>query len=189
MEAFERDDSGEKRPARTKPKVPRKVSPRYLENSALYYLKRYSATVKGLKRVMMRKASRSLRHHGGDREQVVKWIDELAEKLVRNGLVNDESFARTRAHSLRSSGKSSRVIAVKLREKGLAANVVQHAVTEVVNEVSEVDAAFHLAKKKKLGPFRPAAMRKERRMKDLAAMARAGFSYAIAKRVIDSDGE
>src|SRR6476659_2393967 len=96
----------ESRPAARR-KVPRKISPRYLENAALFHLKRYSTSVKGLRRVLLRKTDRSLRHHGGDKAQAAVWIDDLLVKLQRNGLLNDESFAKNRAHSLRSGGRSS----------------------------------------------------------------------------------
>ena len=38
-----------------------------------------------------------------------------------------------------------------------------------------------------MGPFRPAEARKESREKDLAALARAGFSYDTALDVIDAE--
>ena len=47
-------------------------------------------------------------------------------------------------------------------------------------------AAAALARRRRLGPFRPAKDRKDRRARDLAAMARAGFDYDLAKKVIDA---
>jgi regulatory protein len=43
-----------------------------------------------------------------------------------------------------------------------------------------------LARRRRLGPFRTAA-RAQHRLRDLAAMARAGFAYDLAKKVIDSE--
>ena len=37
-----------------------------------------------------------------------------------------------------------------------------------------------------LGPFRPDKDRKDKRLRDLAAMARAGFAFDIARKVIDA---
>jgi regulatory protein len=171
-------------------KKPRKVSPRYLENSALHYLKRYAATVSQLKRVMARKVDRSLRVHGGDRAETLGWVDALVDKLVRNGLINDQAYAGLKAQSLRASGRSARVIAQKLRMKGVAAEVVQQKLAEVTAEVSEDAAARIWARKKRLGPFRrDARSREEHRQKDLAALARAGFSFSTAKKIIDGAAE
>ncbi|WP_224364683.1 regulatory protein RecX [Hyalangium versicolor] len=171
-------------------KRPRKVSPRYLENAALHYLKRYAATVSQLKRVLVRKADRSLRVHGGDRAEALGWVDALVEKLLRNGLINDQAYAGLKAQSLRASGRSARVIAQKLRMKGVAAEVVEQKLAEATAEVSEDAAARIWARKKRLGPFRrDAQARQENRQKDLAALARAGFSFSIAKKIIDGAPE
>ncbi|EPX55730.1 Regulatory protein recX [Cystobacter fuscus DSM 2262] len=173
-----------------KRKQPRKVSPRYLENAALHYLKRYSATVSQLKTVLMRRVDRSLRFHGGERTEALGWVNALVEKLVRNGLVNDQAYAETKAHSLRASGRSARVIAQKLKLKGVAKEVVAQKVAEASAEVSEEAAALIWARKKRLGPFRrDLKTRPDNRQRDLAAMARAGFSFAMAKKIIDGSAD
>lgn len=183
---FEAEAEG-RRPPRKERKAPRKVSVRYLENAALHYLKRYSATVSQVRRVLLRRVDRSLKAHGGDRAELLEWVDALIDKLGRNGLVNDAAYAENRAASLRASGRSARVIAQKLKQKGVAAEVVAQQVAHASEQLSEEDAARIWAKRKRLGPFcRDAALRKDRREKDLAALARAGFSFAVAKRVIDS---
>lgn len=169
-----------------KRKLPRKVSPKYLENAALFHLKRYACSAKQLKTVLLRKAQRSLRAHGGELEQAVQWIDEVVAKLMRNGLLDDSAFARMKADSLRAAGKSKRAIAMKLRLKGVEDDVVQEHVARVGEELSEEEAAHVHARKKRLGPYR-AVGREERREKDMAALARAGFSYAVAKKVIGGD--
>jgi regulatory protein len=183
VEEAERD---QERKPRGERKKPRKVSARYLENAALYYLKRYAATVAQLKRVLVRRVDRSIRVHGGERTEALKWV----EKLARTGLINDSTYAGMKAHSLRASGRSSRVIAQKLKMKGVSAEVVQQKVAEATAEVSEDDAALIWARKKRLGPYRKdASTRKDNRQRDLAALARAGFSFGIAKKIIDSEPE
>ncbi|HYH97336.1 regulatory protein RecX [Hyalangium sp.] len=171
-------------------KQPRKLSPRYLENAALYYLKRYAATVSQLKRVLLRKVDRSIRFHGGDRAEALGWVDALADKLIRNGLINDQAYAGLKAQSLRASGRSARVISQKLRMKGVAAEIVVQKLAEATAEVSEDTAARIWARKKRLGPFRrDAQARQENRQRDLAALARAGFSFSTAKKIIDGASE
>ena len=49
----------------------------------------------------------------------------------------------------------------------------------------EWKAAVALARRRRLGPFRHKD-RKEHRTKDLAAMARGGFDYQLARKVIDA---
>jgi len=169
-------------------KKPRKVSPRSLENAALHYLRRYAATTTQLRRVLIRRVDASLRVHGGDRREALSWIDALIEKLVRNGLLSDGAFAEMKARSLRASGRSARVIAEKLRLKGVPEELIQQKLGEAVEELSEDEAAHIWARKRRLGPYRRIPeTRAENRERDLAALARAGFSWAVAKRVIDAD--
>jgi regulatory protein len=180
----------QQRKPRTRPKQPRKVSPRYLENAALHYLKRYAATVSQLRKVLVRRVDRSVRVHGGERTEALGWVDALVEKLLRNGLINDTAYAGMKAHALRSSGRSARVIAQKLRLKGVAEDVVEQSLAEATAEVSEEAAARIWARKKRLGPYRrDVQSRQENRQRDLASLARAGFSFGTAKRIIDGQAE
>jgi regulatory protein len=166
------------------------VSSRSLENAALHYLKRYAATVSQLKRVLVRRVDRSLRVHGGDRTEALGWVDALVDKLIRNGLLSDSAYAGMKAQALRASGRSSRMIAQKLRMKGVPAELVQQKLAEATAELSEEEAARIWARKKRLGPFRRNGQdREEHRQRDLAALARAGFSFGIARRIIDAAPE
>lgn len=179
----ERDDE---RKTPTKRKLPRKISPKYLENAALFHLKRFSCSAKGLRDVLIRKTRRSLRAHGGELEQAVAWIDELIVKLQRNALLDDGAFARTKADSLRASGKSKRMIAMKLKMKGVSDELISSHVARVTTESTEEEAAQIHARKKRLGPYRTdSEVRAEKREKDMASLARAGFSFSVAKKVID----
>ena len=52
-------------------------------------------------------------------------------------------------------------------------------------EDPELPAAVTMAKRRRLGPFAVKPPNGEQREKHLAALARAGFSYDVAQRVID----
>ena len=78
-----------------------------------------------------------------------------------------------------------------LRQKGIAAPDIAAALAEheaeVENEDLEFIAACRLAQRRRFGPFRPPDKVGDFRQRDLAALARAGFAYDIARRVIDHD--
>jgi regulatory protein len=169
-------------------KVPRKVSERSLENAALHHLRKYAASTAQLRRVLLRRVDRSARVHGGDAEEAARWVEALLQKLARAGLLDDAALARMKADALRGAGKSARMIALKLQQKGLSEELVDQHVRRVRDEVPEMEAARTLARRKKLGPWCPKPeLRRERRMKDLAALARAGFGYDVCKKVIDGE--
>lgn len=154
----------------------------------MFYLQRYSATLAGVRKAMVRKIDRSVRSHGGTRGEHLPALDEILAKLVGIGLINDQSFALHKADSLRAAGKSTRVIALKLRQKGVTNAMAATHIARVKADISDDEAARVHARKKRLGPFRriaDAATRREFRQKDLAAMARAGFGYDVARRIID----
>lgn len=171
---------------RTTRKRPRKLSAQSLENAALHHVGRYATTVTQLRRVLVRKVDRSLRVHGGDRAEALAWVEALLERFVRSRLVDDHAYAETKARSLRASGRSGRAIALKLRTKGVAAAVVTQTLADATAEVSEEEAARIWARKKRLGPFRrDLGTRKDNRQRDLASLARAGFSFQVARRIVD----
>jgi regulatory protein len=49
---------------------------------------------------------------------------------------------------------------------------------------SELAAACALVRRRRLGPYRAPGKRVDCRQKDLASLARAGFSLALARRVL-----
>lgn len=179
----------EKKTAPRPRKLPRKITPRYLENAALHYLKRYASSVANLRRVLMRKVDRSIKVHGGDRAQFEAMVDELLGRLERASLLNDEAYARGKVASLRRRGTSARAIAFKLKQKGLDEKLVtqQLEAWEEASPDAELQAAEALARRRKLGPYGKPELRRERRQKDLAALVRAGFAYPVAKKIVDME--
>ncbi|MFN7135208.1 MAG: regulatory protein RecX, partial [Myxococcales bacterium] len=115
----------DERPARRERPKPRKISPRYLENAALHYLKRYSTSVANLRRVLLRKIDRSVKAHGGERAAYAPMVEELLAKLERNALLDDAAFARTRVASLQRRGTSRRAIRAKLQLKGVPKELLE----------------------------------------------------------------
>ena len=175
---------------RQKRRAPRKVTPDYLERAALYHLERYASSAANLKRVLMRKAWRSEKYHGTDTAEAEAWIDALVARFCASGLLDDGRYAESRAMSLHRRGDSRRAIRQKLAAKGLSGDDIDKALDQIAEEAvadPELVAAVRYVTRRRLGAFRRPEDRKERRDRDLAALARVGFSYALAKRVIDSD--
>lgn len=169
---------------------PRKATPEHLRNAALHYLERSASSEENLRRVLMRKVQRSARHHGTDAAEGAAAVEHLIKRFRETGLLDDTGFAEARAQSLRERGQSARSIRFKLIAKGVPAAVADEAVVAVDGpdaSGAEREAAVRLARKRRLGPFADPERRTERREKDLAALARAGFSYDIALEVIDAD--
>ncbi len=176
--------------ARRRP--PRKATAKHLENVALSYLARFQATAKSLERVLMRRVARSAHQHGTDATEGRALVDDLITRYRKSGLLDDSAFARARALRLHGRGKSVRAIRAELAQKGVTEMEIGAALAGLWEEVPEdtppdLAAAKRTAKRRRLGPWRPEDQRQERREKDLAALARAGFSYSVARQVIDEE--
>lgn len=179
------------RPSRVKQRGP--LTKAYLERAALHYLERYASSVEGLRRVLLRRVDKAAREDRGDPAEAAPWVEEIVARFAASGLVDDRSFAEGRAASLRRRGESARRIALKLREKGVDGELIGAVLEEEDGpdrEAAEFAAACRFARRRRLGPLRDPAERADRRDRDMAALARAGFSLDVARRVLDlEDGD
>jgi len=171
-------------------KTPKKISPTYLHNSGLYYLERFAASKAHFKDVMIRKVKRSCMHHKEqDYDACVKMVGELADKFENCGLLNDEIYANALVSTMRRKGLSRRAIQIKMRGKGIALDQASQALEKLdihsyeTREDAEFSAALTLARKKKIGPYFIGDEQNEQ--KSLGILARAGFSYDVARRILD----
>ncbi|MBC8339666.1 MAG: regulatory protein RecX [Rhodospirillales bacterium] len=172
-------------------KIPRKATPRYLENSALHYLSRFASSSENFRRLMTRKVDRSAKHHDTDPDEGRALIDDMIQRFLRSGLLDDTAYAKARAAGLHRRGNASRIIRAKLKQKGLGDDVIEQALAALADddEDPERTAAIRFARRRRLGPFATEKPEDPKREKQLAAMARAGFSYDLARRIVDADSE
>jgi len=168
---------------------PKKATAKYLENAALYYLQRFSSSAANLRRVMMRKVDRSAHYHGTDKDEGAALVDVMIERYLASGLLDDATYAAGRARSLHRRGNSARSIRSTLLSKGVGQNFIDDALAGLAENGGdpELSAAARLARRRRLGPYRTDEDREQRREKDLAALARAGFSYDTARQVIEAE--
>lgn len=185
------DDDEKKSPKRRR--GPRKATASYLENSAAHYLGRFATSTAHLRQLMMQKVQRSVMHHGTDADEGAKFVEAIIEKFERLGFLNDQTYGEMRARSLYAKGTPVRGIRYKLQQKGLSEDVIDSALAALAEEVEvrdlDLSAALRLAQRRRLGPYLSddREVRDARREKDMAVMARAGFSYDVVCQVLDAD--
>ena len=174
-----------KPPARRDRRAPRQATAQYLENAALHYLERFASSSANLRRVLMRKVTRSAEIHGTDRTAGERLVDDIIARYLRAGLLDDRAYAAQQAESLQRRGTSRYGIRGRLAGKGVEAELIDTALERLAEESGgDLAAACALARRRRLGPYRIAADRAAHRSKDLAALARAGFSLEVARRVL-----
>lgn len=167
---------------------PKKATARHLENVALWYLQRFAASADSLRKVLMRRVEKSARAHDTDREEGAVLVEEIIARFRSSGLLDDRTYAEGRALSLHRRGVSSQGIRARLAAKGVDAGDIDRALETLRDEAEEPDlaAAIAYARRRRIGPYRTRGDREELRERDLAALARQGFGYDIARRVIDA---
>ena len=174
------------------------VTAAWLERVATHYLDRYGASSEMLRRVLLRRVERRCRSRDEDPGAQAGLIDETVARAQRAGLVDDARFAAARLRGLRRRGTSTRQAQARLAAKGIDAETIAATLAEEREgaegaEAGEPDteerAARAYARRRRLGPYRRPGTREANRERDLAAMARAGFSYGLAKSVIGGEAE
>lgn len=147
-----------------------------------------------LRRTLARRVEKRARLRGEDPAAFAEMIAATVARAVSAGLVDDARFTETRVATLRRRGTSSRGVSAKLAAKGVPRDVVEAAMQAERDAVPdgeganiEAQAAWAYAKRRRLGPFRRQDQRVSYRDRDLAALARAGFAYALARRVVDTE--
>ena len=174
-------------------KAPRKITEKYLYNSGLAYLQRFPSSTANFRTVMGRKIKKSVSHHEEPTyDECAKMLDETVHKFTRMGLLDDGAYLKGMVESLKKRGLSKNSILQKLQQKGLGNTDITLALKNYEDYYKttydhELIACLRLIRRKRLGPFRT----KENFdfNKELAAIARAGYSFEIAQKGLKCNQE
>jgi len=168
---------------------PKKATSTHLGNVALWYLQRFAASADSLRKILMRRVEKSARAHGTDREEGATFVEDIIARFRASGLLDDKVYAEGRTLGLHRRGISTRGIRARLAAKGVGADDIDAALATLGDLTAEPDltAAIAYARRRRLGPWRQGDDREERRERDLAALARQGFGYDTARRVIEAE--
>ena len=168
------------------------ITAKYLQNAAVFYLERYASSAEGLRRVLRRRVSKARLLDAPVMDNVDEAIEAVVQKFISAGLLDDTAFAQTKARSLHRRGLSGRLTRQRLQGAGVGREDVDKAMAALDDELGtdpakrELQAARAFARRRRLGPWRTKD-REASKPRDLASMARAGFAYELARRVIEAN--
>ena len=146
---------------------------------AVDYLSKYDSSKVNLVNVLKRKILR-LKTPNYEKRKLINIVESIIIKLEKNNFINDDRYSSTKILSLSNSGKSKNFIFNYLIKKGVNKTQIQNNLhlMQQDNDNWELNSAKIFAKKKKL-------LEKDQSYeKNLAKMARAGFSYDICKKIL-----
>ena len=153
-----------------------------LKKYAFSYLSKYNTSKKNIDRILRNKVRR-MNLEKKDKFILHSSIASIITDLEINKLIDDKNFAQSKIHSLSLQGKSKISIISYLVQKGIEKNLIEESFEnlELKNPNWEKESAKIFARKKRLGIKYSANFEK-----DLAKMARAGFSYNLSKKILES---
>ena len=146
---------------------------------AIYYLSKYSSSKKNLEFILKKKIRR-LSEEKKIRFQLYNEIHFFIEKLEKLNLINDQVFVESKIQSLQHQVKSKNYIKQYLLQKGIDKQLIEDQIYLFYenNKNLEKENALKFAKKRNL------LGSDQDYQKKLSKMARAGFSYDIAKEIL-----
>lgn len=175
---------------RTNSDPARPLSAAELEAYAVSYLARFDCTAAKMRQVLLRKLGKQPKPEtdadfATRRSVSSPEVDAILARFLEVGYLNDQRFARGLAQSLLNRGLAPRKAVERLRQRGVDSELAAAVIAELgASGETELSSACRLVKRKRLGWCRPEADRKERAQKDLGALARAGFSFDVARRAL-----
>lgn len=169
----------------------KKITEKRLENIALFYLQRYESCSSKLRDTLKRRVRRAKMQGIEVPDDANQWIENVINKMVDLGYVNDKRYTENTLRHLQNDGKSTRFATGRLKVAGIEPKLIQNVLEEQEKTIDELDieAARRLVNKKKLGFHRPEGYRNLLRQKDLAVLGRAGFTYDIANKALDEPND
>jgi regulatory protein len=149
----------------------------------LRYLDRQDASVQQVRQVLSRRVAKY--GDADSRPEAKRAIDSLLERLQESKILDDERYARAYAESLRRRGSSLPKVRQKLKARGLSEEHQTSALAALSSddELGDESSAATYARKRRLRQRYDLDDPKQRE-KALAALARQGFSFEVAKRVL-----
>ena len=146
---------------------------------AIYYLSKYSSSKKNLEFILKKKIRR-LSDEKKIRFQLYNEIQIIIEKLEKLNLINDQVFVESKILSLQYQAKSKNYIKQYLLQKGIDKQLIEEQISLFYENYKnlEKENALKFAKKRNL------LDNDQDYQKKLSKMARAGFSYDIAKEIL-----
>jgi regulatory protein len=196
------------RPART----PHPIDAAWVEGAAAEHLARYASTRAHLKQLLLGRIRRAALKGRPAADDIAETIEAVLDRHVALGTLNDAAWAEMKARSLTRRGVASAVVKQRLRDKGVpdamaamvsVADEMRGPTTDAADVPTDLVAACVWARRKRVGPFsrdvnateeeeptdrhalraaRDAARAAEQKI--LASMGRAGFSFTIARQVL-----
>ncbi|HKX36115.1 MAG TPA: RecX family transcriptional regulator [Rhizorhapis sp.] len=149
-----------------------------LEEMALNYVGRFATSRAKLVAYLTRK----VRERGWEGSGS-PGVEDVADRFVRQGYIDDRAFALSKARSLTGRGYGERRVSQALAMAGIGDDDGMEA-RDLAGEEA-VASALRFARRRAIGPYAKGPVDQAQRERALAAMIRAGHRFPIARAIVD----
>ncbi len=160
----------------------------WLWNYSLNYLARFEVSVSKLKYKLFERKEK-FPYPIKDTDYHLA-IEAVIKQLNCQNLLSDERYASSRLRQLMSRGKSLAYIRQDLKQNGLNSDIIGNAIENKQKENTvhcDKIAAIYYMRKRRFGAFRQKKVDYKAQQKEIAALARQGFSYSLITYLFDKD--
>ena len=157
-----------------------------IRNFAYLYLEKYNASKQQLRTYLVKKLIKK-RQKISSKKEIFNLIDSIITTLVDNKFISDKHYSDIKSKTFLKRGYSLNKIRYSLIKKGIDEKYIKASISKIKEKESDPDffSAIKLCKKRRIGPIREESNRSLFYKKDIAILARSGFSYELSKKILD----
>ena len=157
-----------------------------IRNFAYVYIEKYSPSKQQLRTYLFKKLIK-IQQKTSSKKEIFDLIDSVINTLVDQKFLNDKYYSDAKSKVFYRKGYSLNKIRYSLIKKGIDQKYIQDSISKIKENESDPDffSAIRICKKKRIGPNREENNRSLFYKKDIAILARSGFSYETSKKVLD----
>lgn len=148
-----------------------------LNRLAIRYVERYATSRQKLARYLQRKIRE---RDWQDAEPPA--VEQLVERLVDLGYINDALYAQNKASALNRRGYGTRRVSHALYQAGISEEDGREAYR--ISEANRWAAAEKFARKRRIGPYAETQQETDKCRRQLQAFLRAGHDFDVASRFV-----
>ena len=156
-----------------------------IRNFAYSYLEKYSPSKQQLRTYLFKKLIK-INQRKSSKKEIFNLIDTVITSLEDQKLLSDKYYSNAKSKSLLKKGYSLNKIRYNLIKKGIEEKYIKDSISKIKENESDPDffSAIKICRRRRIGPCREESNRPLFYNKDIAILARSGFSYEVSKRVL-----
>ena len=157
-----------------------------IRNFAYSYLEKYSPSKQQLRIYLFKKLIKT-KQNISSKKEIFNLIDSIITTLVDNKFISDKHYSDIKSKTFLKRGYSLNKIRYSLIKKGIDEKYIKASISKIKEKESDPDffSAIKLCKKRRIGPIREENNRSLFYKKDIAILARSGFSYELSKKILE----